>query len=202
MKNKTNYEIIDNFIPDSDFETLEDYIMPYGHSTRPLTLHQLGNNVPWFFSLGPSVEDTERADRLNEDTKYEKLEPYEDKLFQHLFLLKSYQSNYIQALVPITNALDPLGFCRIVANLTLPQKENKRGLFHVDGDKELNPSSESMTTSIFYMNTTDGPTILEDGTEIECRANRLVTYSNETLHAAVLCTDAPYRVVINLNYFK
>ena len=88
MKNKTNYEIIDNFISDSDFETLEDYIMPYGHSTRPLTLHQLGNNVPWFFSLGPSVEETERAKKAeNEITKYEKLEPYADKLFQHLFLL-------------------------------------------------------------------------------------------------------------------
>ena len=59
-----------------------------------------------------------------------------------------------------------------------------------------------MTTSIFYMNTTNGPTILEDGTEIECRANRLVSYSNEIQHAAVLCTDAEYRVVINLNYFK
>ena len=59
-----------------------------------------------------------------------------------------------------------------------------------------------MTTSIFYMNTTNGPTILEDGTEIECRANRLVSYPTDTQHAAVLCTDAEYRVVINLNYFK
>ena len=59
-----------------------------------------------------------------------------------------------------------------------------------------------MITSIFYVNTTNGPTILEDGTEIECRANRLVSYPHNTYHAGVLCTDQPYRIVINLNYFK
>ena len=59
-----------------------------------------------------------------------------------------------------------------------------------------------MNTSIFYVNTTNGPTILEDGTEIECRANRLVTYPWKVFHSGVLCTDQPYRVVINFNYFK
>jgi hypothetical protein len=194
------YKIIDNFLNQESFSILEDYIMPHGHTTRSRDDHV--NNVPWFFCLVPSVKETESEERLKEVTKYEKLGPYEDKLFQHIFLLKAYQSNYIQALVPLLDAIDPLAFCRIVANFTLPQKENRRSLFHVDGDKEENPSSESMTTSIFYMNTTNGPTLLEDGTEIECRANRLVTYSNETQHAAVLCTDQPYRVVINLNYFK
>jgi hypothetical protein len=201
-KRENMYEIKDNFINVIDFEQLEDYIMPHGHTTRPRNEQVQLNNVPWFFRRGDSVEETESEERLKGVTKYEKLEPYEDKLFQHLFLLKAYQSNYIQAIMPLLASIDPLAFCRIVANLTLPQKENKRSLFHVDGDKEENPSSESMTTSIFYMNTTNGPTLLEDGTEIECRANRLVTYSNETQHAAVLCTDQPYRVVINLNYFK
>ena len=37
--------------------------------------------------------------------------------------------------------------------------------------------------------------------KIECKANRLVTYPYDTYHAAVLCTDQPYRIVINLNYF-
>ena len=59
-----------------------------------------------------------------------------------------------------------------------------------------------LITSIFYMNTTDAPTILEDGTEIECRANRLVSFPYDTYHAGVLCTDQQYRIVINLNYFK
>ena len=59
-----------------------------------------------------------------------------------------------------------------------------------------------MTTSIFYVNTTNGPTILEDGTEIECRANRLVSFPYETYHASVSCTDQHLRSVINLNYFE
>ena len=205
IMNTKIYEIKDNFINGPDFEVLEDIIMPHGHTTR--TPHLDGvtalHSLPWFFRSGMSAGETERSKKLNNKfTKYETLELDEDKLFQHIFMLKAYQSNYIQAIIPLLAAIDPLAFCRIVANLTLPQKENKRSLFHVDGDKEENPSSESMTTSIFYMNTTNGPTILEDGTEIECRANRLVSYSNETQHAAVLCTDAEYRVVINLNYFK
>ena len=56
------------------------------------------------------------------------------------------------------------------------------------------------STSIFSATTHTG-TVGEDGTEIECRANRLVTYPYDTFHAAVLCTDQPYRVVINFNYF-
>lgn len=199
------YEIKDNFINAPDFEILEDIIMPHGHTRRTQYAHSMIEigSLPWFFRCGASVGETERSEKLNNElTKYEKLELDEDKLFQHIFMLKAYQSNFIQAIIPLLSAIDPLAFCRIVANLTLPQKENKRSLFHVDGNIEENPSSESMTTSIFYMNTTNGPTILEDGTEIECRANRLVSYSNETQHAAVLCTDAEYRVVINLNYFK
>ena len=203
MNTKISYEIKDNFINVPDFELLEDIIMPHGHTTRKLSPELEMHNLPWFFRPGMSAGETERSEKLNNElTKYETLEPHEDKLFQHVFMLKAYQSNFIQAIIPLLAAIDPLAFCRIVSNLTLPQKENKRSLFHVDGDKEENPSSESMTTSIFYMNTTNGPTILEDGTEIECRANRLVSYSNETQHAAVLCTDAEYRVVINLNYFK
>ena len=38
--------------------------------------------------------------------------------------------------MPLVASIDPLAFCRIVANLTLPQKENKRSLFHVDGDNQ------------------------------------------------------------------
>ena len=97
--------------------------------------------------------------------------------------------------------INPIAIFRIQANLTLQQSERKRTRFHTDSPPDPEDNL-SMTTSIFYMNTTNGPTILEDGTEIECRANRLVSYSSNTYHAWASCTDQPYRVIINLNYFK
>ena len=194
------YEIIDNFINVSDFEQLEDYIMPHGHTKRPINAQVKLNNVPWNFHLNESVEG-EELEHLKEVTDIEKLETINDKLFQHMFFWCNFQSGHIQVLTSLLGTIDPLAFYRIVANLTLQQKENRRSLFHIDADKERKPKS-TMTTSIFYMNSTNGPTILEDGTEIECRANRLVTFPYETQHAAVLCTDQPYRIVINLNYFE
>ena len=197
------YEIKDNFLNPQDFQILEDVVMPYGHTNRSMAGEVGMHNVPWFFRVGRSASESDRSKELNKKyTKYKQLELLEDQLFQHVFMLKVFQSSFIQGILPLLSAIDPLSFCRIVANLTLPREDNKRSLFHVDGDKEEYPISNSMTTSIFYMNTTNGPTILEDGTEIECRANRLVSYPTDTQHAAVLCTDAEYRVVINLNYFK
>ena len=84
--------------------------------------------------------------------------------------------------------------------MTVQQESRIRSPFHIDCSEPL--EQISMVTSIFYMNTTNGPTILEDGTEIECRANRLVSFPFDTYHAKVLCTDQPYRFVVNLNYFK
>ena len=66
------YEIIDNFINVTDFEQLEDYIMPHGHTTRPRNEQVQLHNVPWFFRRGDSVEETESEERLKGVTKYEK----------------------------------------------------------------------------------------------------------------------------------
>ena len=199
------YKIIENFLNPESFSILEDYMMPYGHTTRQQFSSQSNygdDNVPWSFCLGVSVKESESKEIADEIWDIEKLETINDKLFRHVFLKGGYQSNDIQSLDRLLATIDPLAICRIVANFTLPQKENRRSLFHIDYDSSVTSNSRSMTTSIFYMNSTNGPTLLEDGTKIECRANRLVTFPNETRHAAVLCTDQPYRVVINLNYFE
>ena len=199
------HKVKDNFLNAESFSMLEDYMMPYGHTIRQHVSSQSNNgndNVTWSFCLGMSVKEADSKEMPKEITDIEKLETINDKLFQHVFIKGGYQSTDIQYLDHLLATIDPLAICRIVANFTLPQKENRRSLFHIDYDPAETSNSRSMTTSIFYMNSTDGPTLLEDGTEIECRANRLVTFPNETRHAAVLCTDAPYRVVINLNYFE
>ena len=54
--------------------------------------------------------------------------------------------------------------------------------------------------AIFYINTNNGVTVLEDGTEIESIENRLLLFDSSKKHNSTSCTDAKVRVNINFNY--
>ena len=140
-------------------------------------------------------------DHLKKVTDIELLNPIHDWYFGHTFMQGPYQSQALSSVDELLSQIDPLSVYRINANFTVQQEKRGRSFFHIDYDRDPLNNNISMFTSIFYINTTNGPTILEDGTEIECRANRLVTYPYNTYHAGVLCTDQPYRIVVNFNYF-
>ena len=73
---------------------------------------------------------------------------------------------------------------------------------HSDLDKNApckNRISE-WTTAIFYINDCNGYTKLEDGSVIESRANRLLTFPSDVRHLGATCTDEKRRVLINFNY--
>ena len=55
--------------------------------------------------------------------------------------------------------------------------------------------------AILYINDNNGKTILEDGTEIESKANRLLLFDASKPHNSTSCTDAKSRINININYF-
>jgi hypothetical protein len=50
------------------------------------------------------------------------------------------------------------------------------------------------------VNTNNGYTKFEDGTKVECVANRLLTFPTNIKHCGASCTDEKTRVVINFNY--
>ena len=54
---------------------------------------------------------------------------------------------------------------------------------------------------IFYINTHNGFTVLEDGTEIKSVANRALFFDSSKKHSSTSCTDQNIRVNININYF-
>ena len=187
------YEVIDNFLSDSDFTELKDNIFPPpGMGGREQHIH----NLSWVYDVGLTDDHYEEPPHLKKITDIEPLNPIHEWCFAHLFLAGPYQTQTLSYLSVLLSKINPISMFRIQANFTVQQEKLGRSLFHIDYEGKT-----TMTTSIFYMNTTNGPTILEDGTEIECRANRLVTYPYNTYHAGVMCTDQPYRIVINLNYF-
>ena len=55
--------------------------------------------------------------------------------------------------------------------------------------------------ALFYLNDCDGLTVLEDGTEVESVANRLLLFDSSKPHHSTTTTNADRRLNINLNYF-
>jgi hypothetical protein len=190
-----NYKIIDNFLSDLEFNELRSHVLP----PPP---HKVGNFLNWLYvgkQINPQNPEQDEPKRCKEVTDIELLDPLHDWYFTNELWFGGFQSADLRYFGSLLDKIKPLAFWRIQANFTVQQEKLGRSLFHIDYDEPNKRTT--MTTSIFYVNTTNGPTILEDGTKIECKANRLVTYPYDTYHAGVLCTDQPYRVVINLNYF-
>lgn len=78
--------------------------------------------------------------------------------------------------------------------------------FHVDFEyeDERDPSIKRHAhhaVGLLYMNTTNGPTVFEDGEEIDCIENRLVIFDGLRPHTSTSCTDQKMRVALNTNYF-
>jgi hypothetical protein len=138
----------------------------------------VSNNFTWFYVNGLGNEY---------DTEYSH--------FTHM----AYQNHGINSplyddLNKVIDKLNPKAIIRIKASLYINVGTLVRSCMHKDQPFEHKGA-------ILYMNTTNGPTILKDGTEIECVANRLVKFNTFEDHAASFCTDQKYKMVINFNYF-
>ena len=170
---KCEYKIIDNLLPKELAQTIENKL--------------LGDDVtfPWYFNKNVVADSSN--DNLN---NYQ---------FTHIFY-KEYvvYSQMFSIVFPLVKYLNPESILKIKANLN-PRTDVRHVFdYHVDF---LSKSSDRKT-AIYYVNTNNGVTILEDGTEIESIANRLVIFEQKILHTGTTCTDQKVRCLINLNYIE
>lgn len=116
--------------------------------------------------------------------------------FSHLLYSKhSPTSRWYELLFPIFFKIEPLAIHRIKANFYPKTEEIIKHSAHVD----LNVSHKG---AILYLNTNNGKTILNDGTEIDSVENRVLFFDPSILHQSTSCTDDPIgRFNINFNYF-
>jgi len=136
------------------------------------------NTFPWYFNK-KNHEDSSIFNRQ----------------FCHVFF-NNYQinSNYFELITPILNILKPKALIRIKANMNLPSENIYKNLPpHVDFDFHCK-------TAIFYLNTNDGFTSIEDKS-IGSEENKMVIFNSQKKHYGTNCTNQPYRIVINFNYF-
>ena len=55
-------------------------------------------------------------------------------------------------------------------------------------------------TAIFYINSNNGFTVLENDTKIESIENRLLLFNGSKKHHSTSCTNSGARININFNY--
>ena len=88
-----------------------------------------------------------------------------------------------------------------MANVLIRAKSNLYGrtqeLIHHDNHIDMNFEHRG---GILYINSNNGFTVLEDGTEIESISNRLLLFDPSKPHHSTSCTDVKRRVNINFNY--
>jgi len=123
-----------------------------------------------------------------------------DEFFQFTygFVKMSGEPNCSDAMMsilePFRLKLKVNNFLRVKANLTTKTNKIVEHGMHTDTDESKGK------TGIFYLNTCNGYTKLENGEKIISKKNRYLEFDCNTKHSGSSCTDEKRRVVINFNY--
>ncbi len=166
------YKVIDNFLSPSDFKELKNFTICRG-------------DLPWYPRIGVSEE--------GKSDGYFLMHPFYNNFKP--------SSEHFNILFPILEKLDPLAIIRIKANFYPTTKQIIHHNFHVDF-LDMDDSPISCKGCLFYLNTNNGKTIFENGTEIESVENRALLFDPSIYHQSTTCTDdAIGRFNINFNYF-
>lgn len=139
----------------------------------------LGSNFPWYYAdfISGSPED---------------LRLY---CFMHSFFCDySVKSDAFYLVRPILDKLKVTALHRFKANCYPNINKHIQHGVHVDMDTPHKGA-------VFYVNTNNGFTVLENGTKIESIENRILLFDASKPHASTSCTDKKTRVTVNLNYF-
>ena len=172
-----NCNIIDNFLPENLFSELQKLML----STR----------FPWYYNdnVVTSISGNDNS-VSNYDGVFQ---------FTHVFYtnFKPNSENF-NAMVPILERLKPASILRIKANLLTRESSIIEHGYHTDIPDIKLP----FKTAVFYINSNNGYTLLEDGTKVDSVANRLLIFNSNMPHTGSSCTDAKIRCVINFNYYE
>ena len=105
-----------------------------------------------------------------------------------------FSSEMYKKITPIIEKLDVFTLKRVKVNYYPVTSEIVEHKYHTDY-----PTPHA--AAIFYLNSNDGSTILEDGTRIKSVENRLLLFEGHIKHKSTSCTNDPIgRFNINFNF--
>lgn len=115
--------------------------------------------------------------------------------FQHVF----YEGNHVNSdafghFEMMLKQMQCRSLLRLKANLYTKTPEIVEHGSHVDYDFPHRGA-------LFFINNNNGVTILEDGTRIESKENRILLFNSAAPHQSTTCSDENYRITLNINYF-
>jgi hypothetical protein len=173
---KSKYEIIDNALNTNDFGRLENAM--------------LGNDFPWYFEsdivgLGKALVP------ITEDQKNFNFFWGHQVFIENEIRTSSEFWNIIQ---PILNVLKSDALIRVKVNAYNKTSRIVHHADHIDWNFKHKGA-------LFYLNDNDGVTVLNDGTEVESVANRILLFDSSKPHHSTTCTNEDRRININFNYF-
>jgi len=141
----------------------------------------LNSNFPW--NLTPVV--TNDKENLPINASY---------YFTHLFWEGFNTEPQAQVFAPLLNIMNCRAMMRIKGNL-YPSTES---IVHHDNHIDYDFPHRG---AIFYLNTNNGLTVLEDKINIESIENRLLLFDPSKPHRSTTCTNDKCRVNVNFNFF-
>lgn len=125
------------------------------------------------------------------------LTPNVSNLQENLKITSSYYFTHLfetyEIFESLLGKLSPEKVIRIKANLYPSTEEIEKHSNHIDYEFEN-------IGAIYYLNTNNGLTILEDTVKVESVKNRLLLFDGSKLHCSTTCTDDKCRVNVNMNF--
>ena len=175
--------LVDNFLPHEQFTRLKE--------------HLLGTGFPWFASLGHTFhQDSGLSTKCSE----------EDWRLAHTIydmnkgVVSPAGPSMMEPFDDFMVALQPAVLCRLKVNFDHKQAVAYETEWHCDLPIGW-PGDVTSYTGIFYMNTCNGYTQFEsDGAPVKSEENRLLLFRTGLHHRGVTQTDAPRRVLMNVNF--
>jgi len=118
-----------------------------------------------------------------------------DCYFTHVvFDTEKGYSNFYNSILPLLSKIDFKALIRVKCNIYPRTDKVEIHKSHLDYDFKHKGA-------IFYINTNDGGTILEDGKKIDSVENRILFFDSYKKHSSTSTSNAKSRINININYF-
>lgn len=176
----------DNFLPEKEFKVLQERVMERSCHGLPWVLADIVLN-PDGGTITPDLHNYQFVHSL-----------YDIKQSSRY----AYMSECLSWIDPIVERINPSKLLRAKINLNPITDRIVSHDYHTDySDPNILAHA---TTAIFYLNTNNGYTLFDTGNDdkIDSVANRLITFPATARHTGTTCTDTPFRLVLNLNYFE
>jgi hypothetical protein len=142
----------------------------------------LGDTFPWYYSPTCGLPDSN-------DGFY---------FFHEIYRTHLLSSKEVwNAITPLLNKINEIDFCRSIVRVRSNCYVKTHKLVEFTKHRDYPFETKGF---LYYVNSNDGFTKLEDGSIIESVENRALFFDTHKLHNASTCTNTDLRINININY--